>query len=159
MPDPDFSHLRKYAVTEDATAEFVFSRLEGDPSVILAPAHDCNQPYLRERMAANIKMAERLGSARAGQISADDLMRNTASERDTDRRLLALTCARSWGTAPKDAKGKEVEFTPENCHEFFKALPDEMFDPVRNFASNLINFFPERKPGFVEGDGAALGNS
>jgi hypothetical protein len=155
---PDFSHLRKYAVTEETTAEYVFSRLQGDPSVVLAPAHDCNPAYLRERLAANIKMAERLGSTKAGQVTADDMIRNNNEERDTDRRILAFSCARSWGTAPKDSKGKDVEFTPENCHEFFCALPDEMFDPVRNFAANLFNFFPERKPGFDEGDGAALGN-
>lgn len=154
---PDFSHLKKYAVTTETTATFVFTRIEGDPSVILRPAHEVNEDYLRARLAANLKLAETLAKTASGPTTPDDMIRQGADERETDRRLLSQTCATGWGVPPKDSKGKDVEFTPENAYEFFKAIPPEMFDPCRNFAGNLYNFYPERQ--FKENDGAALGNS
>lgn len=153
---PDFSHLKKYAVTDQTTAEYVFSRIEGDPSVVLRPAHEVNPEYLRARLAANIELAKSLQGKATGEMTPDDMIRQGENERETDRRLLAQACAVSWGTAPTDAKGKEVEFSPENALEFFRALPPEMFDPLRNFAGNLYNFYPERR--FKELDGAPLGN-
>ena len=156
---PDFSHLKKYAVTEETTAEFTFDRIEGDPSVILAPAHECNTAYHRERLAQTLKLAEAMPTKGNLKQTPADIIKITDEGRETDRKLLAFYCARGWGTAPVDSKGKEVEFTPENCYEFFAAIPPEMFDPVRNFAANLFNFFPERNAPLGEKDGEALGNS
>lgn len=157
---PDFSHLSKYAVTPETTAEYTFDRIEGDPSVVMAPAHECNPAYHRERLALTLRLADQMASTKPGPTTADEVMRQSEEARDHDRRLLAHHCARSWGTsAPVDAKGKAVEFSADNCYEFFRALPPEMFDPLRNFTGNLFNFFPERNRQLTERDAEQLGNS
>lgn len=153
---PDFSHLRQYAITDETTAEFTFTRIKGEPSVIVAPAHDVNKPYTLERIAYNVKLAQTLSNDKPGPLVPGDMVKRGEEEREVDRRLIANFCARGWGTAPVDSKGKEVEFSPENAYEFFRQIPPEMFDPLRNFAANLFNFYPERH--FKEGDEAALGN-
>lgn len=158
---PDFSHLKKqYAVTDQTTAEFTFSRIKGDPSVVLAPAHEVNPGYHRARIELTIQLAEKLTATKPAKATPDEMIASAEQERENDRRLIALHCARSWGTPPRDVQGNEVEFSPENCLEFFQALPPEMFDPVRNFAGNLFNFFPERQGrALTEDDGAPLGKS
>lgn len=40
----------------------------------------------------------------------------------------------------KDAAGKEVDFNADNCLEYFRALPDWIFDGIRGWASNPVNW-------------------
>lgn len=155
----DFSHLQKYAVTDQTTAEYVFARIEGDPSVILAPAHEVNPEYHRARLAMTLELADKMAGTKVGKATPEEMIRQTEAEREADRKLLAQYCTRSWGVPPKDAKGKDAEFSTDNAYAFYKAMPPEMFDPMRNFAGNLFNFFPERNKPLTEESGEPLGNS
>lgn len=154
---PDFSHLKKYEITEATTAEYKFVRIEGDPSIIFRPAHEVNESWLLARTAANIALAKQINNVKSGELVPTDIKRQADQERETDRKLIAFHCAVSWGTPPKDAKGKDVEFSHDNCHAFLEAIGIAMFDPVRGFVGNLYNFYPERR--FAELDAAPLGNS
>lgn len=158
----DFSHLKAHAVTRDTTREYTFNMLEGEPSVIVAPACDDNEDYLNTRlelMLAEIPAEEEGGkrkqAAKAAEKLTPELLRRQYEEgRELDRKLLSRACARAWGTPPVDVKGKAVVFSADNAYDFFKALPDYMFDPFRHFCGNVLNFAPKPKA-----DGSALGNS
>lgn len=153
----DFSHLKKYEITAETTAEYTFGRIVGDPSIMFRPAHEVNEAWLLARTSANIELAKQINNVKAGALVPEDMKRQSDQERETDRKLIAFHCAVSWGTPPLDAKGKEVEFSAENVYAFFNAIGIAMFDPVRNFVGNLYNFYPERQ--WAEVDGGPLGNS
>jgi hypothetical protein len=150
----DFSHLKRFDITSETLAEYVFNDIPGSPSVWLAPATDSNEVFMNERIRMALERAEKGKKRPRGGF---DMSAATIEEdRETDRTLLAKCCARKWGTAPLDAKGKAPEFSTSNCYEFFKALPNWMFDPLRGWAANIYNFV-DASP--ADGDGPeALGN-
>lgn len=158
---PDFSHLKNLAVTEESTSEYTFSLIEGDPSIILAPAHDVNAAFRRRRIEMSLELADKFTKpgkrTKPEKLTVDKVIKDDDEERENNRILIAHTCAKGWGTAPLDAKGKPVEFSAENCLEFLQAIPQDMFDSLARFASNLFNFYPERP--LDDGDGEPLGNS
>ncbi|MEJ7831344.1 MAG: hypothetical protein WKF79_00380 [Nocardioides sp.] len=161
----DFSHLAKLDVNAASEAEFFFEDIPGEPSVWFKPMTDANPDYLNERVRLAVERAEHSNKETKAQrrkrvLSADQL----EEDRELDRVLLARTCALRWGTAPKDAKGKEPPFNEQNCYDFFKALPSYMFDPCRGFVSNVYNFVDRASLAGSTGDetldgGEGLGNS
>lgn len=157
----DFSHLRKLEVDQNSEAEFVFEDIQGEPSIWFAPMTDANTKYLNERVRlsterAEAQMKETRAQRRKRILSAEQL----EEDRDLDRVIMASTCALRWGTPPKDAKGKDVEFSEENCLDFFRAIPSYMMDPCRGFVSNVYNFVdPGALHPVTEAAGDALGNS
>lgn len=141
----DFKHLtRGVEVKPENTREYTFAQLEGEPSVIVAPAADVNPAFLDARLRLTIEQGEAMAAKPRGRAqnkpTVEELRRNLDEGRELDKRLLSGACLRGWGTAPVDPKGKEVEFTVENGLDFLKALPDFVFDPFNNFASNVYNF-------------------
>jgi hypothetical protein len=153
----DFSAQK---VTPETTKEYVFDMIPGEPSLILAPAHDSNPAYLDERLRMSIEASEKAvrdaTGKRAEKLNIDTMKAQIEEDRDIDRRLLAKTCARGWGRTPKAADGSEPPFSEENCLSFFRALPDYMFDPLRNYAQNLYNFVT--RPPISDGEARQLGN-
>ena len=68
---------------------------------------------------------------------------NTVKEnRDQDRELFAKYVIVGWSKVV-DAKNEEVAFTQENAEAFLHALPDWIFDGVRNFAGDCENFIDD----------------
>jgi hypothetical protein len=155
----DFSNVRALAVTKETTAEYSFPFIPGEPSIVLAPATDANEAFLNERLRLQIESVEKAPEARkkSRKITAEEMKESMAEEREMDRLLISRTCARSWGVAPRDVNGNQPEFTPDNCYDFLKALPDYMFDPLRNFAANIYNFV--KRPTVSEEDAERLGNA
>jgi hypothetical protein len=158
----DFSHLKALAVSRETTKEYVFDRIEGEPSVIVAPATDDNTDFLNARLDVALadapeETADKPKKKQSGKVSREDLVRQYDESRETDCRLIADTCIRDWGTPPLDRAGKAVEFTPQNAYEFLMALPHYMVDPFRGFCVNIYNFVP--KPGHRKSDEEKLGNS
>lgn len=153
----DFSHLQALAVTRETTREYVFERIEGEPSVIVSPAQDDNVDYLNARLELTDELAAEAEARPRGdavKISLEDRRKNYEDSRDWDRRLLAKACIRDWGTPPVDKAGKPVEFSEDNALAFLRALPDYMLDPFRGYTGNIYNFIPRKKP-----DGDKLGKS
>jgi hypothetical protein len=155
----DFSNLKALAVTNESTAEYSFPFIPGSPSIILAPAHDSNEAFLNERLRLSLERTEKATDGprkQHGKVTAEDLKAGLQEDRELDRVLIAHTCARSWGTPPKDVNGDEPEFSAQNCYDFLKALPDYMFDPLRNFAVNIFNFV--KRPTVTAEEADEMGN-
>ena len=128
----DFSHLKRLEVTKDKTAELVMYEIVGEPVLVLAPATEGNKAYfnaLLKRSGKNVRRAAR-GRIHAGIISEN---------RDDDRRLFPLYVVKGW-RGVRDAAGKEVSFGVEECAQWLEALPDYLFDQVRDFAGTHYNF-------------------
>lgn len=150
----DFSNIKKQALVAGTTREYTFDSLVGEPSVILTAAHDENIEFLDERLRLATERARKMTeepkrkSSPAGEITPDLIKRNMAEDRDYDRRILASTCIKSWGTAPIDVNGKAVKFSPDEALSFLEALPDYLLDPFRSYAQNIFNFVerPKRDP-------------
>jgi hypothetical protein len=132
-----------YAVTPETTAEYIFSYIVGDPSLVLRPAHDGNEAFKRERLRLALESSEKAQETpkRGGKTTVEDLIRQDADEREFAMRLIARTCAVKWGTAPiDDATTKAAEFSEENVYDFLAALPEWMWVPFHHFVTNLYNF-------------------
>lgn len=154
----DFSNLKPLHISEETLAEYVFDDIPGEPSIWMAPATDANPLYQAERLRVSIERAEaaekapRVARKRKVVLTTDDI----EADRELDRDLLSRCCAKKWGTAPQDAKGATPEFSAANCYDFFKAMPNYMFDPLRNFVANPFNFVA--RPGVTEEQARDLGN-
>ena len=142
-------------VTEETTKPYIFDMIPGRPSVILSPAHDSNPDFLDARLRRSVAQSEKLAQAPRGngddKLTPESLKRQIEDDREVDRDLIARTCARAWGNPPVAIDGSKPEFSADNCYAFFKALPDWIFDPFRNFAGNLYNFVKQPP---VDGDTA-----
>jgi hypothetical protein len=154
----DFSHLAKLHVTELSEAEYTFDEIWGEPSIRFHPMTDSNPAFLNERVRLAVARAEadqkETKKQRREKILSSERL---ADDREQDIILMAKTCAVGWGTAPRDVEGNEVEFTPDNCLDYLRALPSYMIDPCRGFCQNPYNFIDREaaKPGWAD----ALGNS
>jgi hypothetical protein len=128
----DFSHLRSLEQKGDAEIPYKLEQIEGAPTIWFAPGTDANKVFQNETLRrANTRARH---NRRSKRVTAETV----AASRQEDREVIATTCARRWDV--KDAKGKPVDFTPENCLEFFEALPDWLFDDIRAFVTEPGNF-------------------
>lgn len=154
----DFKHLtRDLEVPPESTREYVFAQIVGEPSLIVGPADDSNPIYQEARLRYVIEQSEAAAAKPRGsgqsKPTIEQLKKVGEENRETDMRLVAEGCIRSWGKAPVDPEGNEVEFTPENALDFLKALPDYIYTPFSNFVANVQNFTVKAL------DAAKLGNS
>ena len=131
MTKPDFSNLKAAEVDGERERPYRFTVLEGAPTIWFRPALNQNQAFLNETLR---RSNEKVAGARRLTMSESSI----EEAREEDRQVLASSCAVRWDV--KDAKGQPVEFTPEHCLEYFRALPDWIFDGVRGWASNPINW-------------------
>lgn len=132
----DFSQLSALELNAERTAEFCFTEIPGQPVLLVAPATEENPPYwagLLKRSKKTLRHARAAGANNA-------LVKHN---RNDDRALFAAHVVRGWPKAPRDAKGVEVAFTPDACASFLKALPDWLFDRLRNFTKEPTNFLPD----------------
>jgi len=132
-----FKHLSRYEVPK-GTVPFVFYQIDGEPSLDCMAATEANRPYHNALLKRNAKLAQRF---RAGRISREMLERN----RDEDRELYARYVVKGW-SAVKDDKGKAVPFSAEACLQFFQALPNYLFDDLRQFCTAPMNFVDDDTP-------------
>lgn len=128
---PDFSHLRALE-QKLQPRQYRFDQIDGAPSVWFLPGTDANKVFMNESLRrANARAPTR---SRSRRVTTDTV----AAARQEDREVIAFTCAQSWDV--RDAQGKTVEFSPQNCLEFFEALPDWIFDECRAFVVDPGNF-------------------
>ena len=132
----DFQHLAKLRVQDDATAEFTFFRIVGEPTLTVRHAGDTNPDFLN----AVLKKPKRLQRAarRARQITAASI----DSARMEDIQLFARCIVVGW-SGVLDSQGEEVEFTRENLIDFLTAIPPDMFNELRAFCLDIENFREE----------------
>ena len=135
MPASDFSHLQVLDVSADKTAEFKIHQItvnEKTPTLIVAPATDANKPYFNALLKRAGKSARQV---KAGKMDASLIEEN----RDEDRALYPKFVLRGWMDMI-DANGKDVKFTPKDAAKFLEALPDWIFDQLRNFCGEASNY-------------------
>lgn len=132
-----FEHLSAY--DPRGTSEFVLP-IAGRPSLKMRPAGQSNAPYFNAMAKRNAKSGQ-LRRLAQGQVDVDSIDQN----RKEDRELYPVHVIVGW-TNVNDSEGKPVQFTAVTCREFLQALPDWIFDEVRNFAAIPANFLPDDEP-------------
>ena len=132
----DFGQLRALEVTADRTAEFTLHQVEGTPTLILAPATESNIPLFNAALKHAGKASNR------AKVGAKQSLSTIKAGRTQDRELYARFVAKGWRDVV-DVNGDEVPFSRDSCLDFLTALPDYMFDDVREFAREPSNFIDE----------------
>jgi hypothetical protein len=135
-----FKHLKQFDVSAKPR-EYQLHQISMDgisPTLQLLPATEANKPYHTSLLRRNVKNARRIQAGRVDRAFIEE-------SRQEDRELYAQHVVRGW-SGVKDDEGKDVSFSPAECLEFLKALPNWIFDELRAFASQATNFIPEEAP-------------
>lgn len=128
----DFSHLKALEQKGDTEVPYKLEQIAGAPTIWFKPGTDANKRFMNESLRrANARART---NRRSKRVTPDVI----AASRDEDREVIAQCCAVRWDV--RDAKDKPVEFSPEHCLEFFRALPDWLFDDIRAFVTDPGNF-------------------
>ena len=131
----DFSQLAKLDVVATKQVEFVLDVVPGSPKLFCANATDANKRFLDLKLKLATKSNAKKRQLAAGKITSSFM----SDDRDEDRVAFAQTVIVGWDGV-KNAKGEPVAFTQEECLAFLNALPDWLFDEIRNFCKNPVNF-------------------
>lgn len=144
-----FSNLSGANVTVESTAIFTFYDLPGEPWVRVRPGGDLNRPYFAAVLASQSKNRKRL---MRGKIDAEMLERN----RQIDRKLYPKHIdAGEWGgweeeipneDPAAEVKYQEVEYSQQGFAELCEQLPADLFDELRAFCNEPVNFRSEDEP-------------
>ena len=127
-----FEHLGKLDVKDKNVVDYVIFQIESEPVLKLKPATEANKPYFNAVLRGSRK---NMRAIRSGSINAIMLEENRAQ----DRELFPKHVVAGWEKVT-DSDGKPVPFSEENCQDFLRALPDWIFDEIRDFAGNAANF-------------------
>jgi len=147
----DFSHLRKLDVQGAAVAEFELVELEGNPVLVGVFAGETNAPYYNQLVKRSGKNSRRF---RAGKLTTRELEDN----REHDRELFPKHVIKSW-RGVMDSRGEPAQFSMANCLAFLSALPNWLFDDVRNHFSNPVSFVDDPDDSVSAEEAEDLGNS
>ncbi len=144
-----FSNLSGADVTVESTAIYTFYELPGEPWVRVRPGGDLNRPYFSAILASQSKNRKRLMK---GKIDADMLEKN----REVDRKLYPRHIdAGEWGgwqealpNADPTAlvEYEDIEYSPQGFKELMEQLPADLFDELRAFCNEPVNFRSEDEP-------------
>lgn len=144
----DYSNLKKYQVTAANMAEYIFSEIEGEPSIWVSSATDDNEDFKVDRIRRSLADAEESINKPRGKDALNPTPESVAEDMkksiDIDKRMIADCCARAWGKPPVDAAGLVPEFSADEVYDFLTALPDFMFVPFRNYCGNVRNFIGKK---------------
>lgn len=138
----NFSNLDRLRVTADRTVRYVLTQIPWHPAPVLIVSHagEPNKGY----WAAFLRQSTSKGRAR--QISTGKITPELIEEtRETFRTLFPIHIVKGWENIV-DANGNPVEYSPQACAEFLKALPPPIFDDVSNFCIQYANFIDEDMP-------------
>jgi hypothetical protein len=138
----NFSHLRALEV-RDKTATVTLFQVKDEPFFVVKPATEANKPYFNAVLKRTRKNAR---AVQAGAISPAMIKEN----RNEDRELFPQFVVTDWGRVTDDA-GQDVPFSEAACAQYLEALPDWLFDEIRNFAGNNANF----ADGVIDAEGSA----
>lgn len=138
--------FRKLNVSDGRTARLVMHQIAvggATPFLVVKPATEATKGYYN---AVLKRAGKSLRQVQAGAINAGMMDEN----RKDDRKLYPVHIVTGWGhikedgaeiagTIP-DADGTLAKFSPEACGEFIQALPNWLFDDIRQFCGNPSNF-------------------
>lgn len=138
----DFSHLKKLDVSPGKTSEYILHQLENSPVLLVAPANEANKSYFNAVLRRSRKNLRALRQ----QVVSESMIREN---RDEDRELFAQHVLKGW-RGVQDTEGSDVPFNRENALAFLNALPNWIFDDLRNFAGDPLGFVEESEFGVME---------
>jgi hypothetical protein len=127
----DFSHLKQLDV-KDKTTKYTIYQVHGEPSLILKPANEANKTYFNAILKRSRRNVKAIQAGHVNQVMISEA-------REKDRALFPRCVVVGWENV-QDAEGQDVPFSREACADFLQALPDWLFDEIRNFAGNSANF-------------------
>jgi hypothetical protein len=127
----NFSNISRLAFDGETKVDLVLHELEGQPILKVVPATDANKDLLNYVL----KNSQRLSKLSRQRMDIDTLQKT----RDQDRETYSRFVIKGWDDIV-DASGQPVPFTQVNCEEFLKALPDFIFDRIRQFCTTATNF-------------------
>ncbi len=130
----NFSQLKELEVS-DKTVDYHIYQIEGEAVLKLLPASETTKPYFN---ALFKKSRSRVKAIQSSKMNVGMVKDN----RDEDRGLYSKHIVKGWAGIV-DADGKVVPFTEENVFDFLTALPDWIFEDIRNFAADIQNFIDE----------------
>ncbi|MES0340683.1 MAG: hypothetical protein ABUK08_00045 [Candidatus Humimicrobiaceae bacterium] len=132
----DFGHLKKLEI-KDRVIDYPIEDIQGEPvpTLKIKPATQSNKPYFNAILR---KSKSKVGSIQSGNININMLDEN----RTEDKKLFPKHVISGWNNV-KDSSGESVLFTFDNCNDFINALPNWIFDKIRNFAATSENFVEE----------------
>ncbi len=132
----NFGQFNQLELSADTIAECKLFYLTVNgvcPTLSISPATEVNKPYFNEQLRRVGKSAKQV---RAGVINAEML----ADGRDDDKELYPKYIIRGWVDMLDHETGKDIKFTQEVCAEFIQAIPNHVFDYIRDFAANVSSF-------------------
>lgn len=127
-----FGHLKKLDIESTKLVPYEIIQIADKPVLQVAPATEVNKPFFNAllRRARKTSKAVQAGAITAGLID---------SNREEDKELYSQFVVKGWSNV-KDESGNDVPFSQADCLEYLKALPNYIFDPLREFVSNPMNF-------------------
>ncbi len=127
----DFGNIKKLDVA-GKTADFTLEDIDGEPALKLKVATGSNKPLLNAMLK---QVGGNKRKYKKKNITADMADEN----RNDDKKLYVDHVIVGW-EGIVDAKGNTVKFSKDNCLAFIDALPDWIFDKIRDFATDDSNF-------------------
>jgi hypothetical protein len=129
-----FAHIAK-STAADNVVEYPISQIAiGDktPVLLVKCAVQSNKAYLNAVLSRTPSLG-RIGKSM--KVSLKQIERN----RRNDRELYPEHIVMGWKHVV-DADGAEVPFSKEDCHDFLNAIDDWIFDELREFCRDPMNF-------------------
>lgn len=126
-------HNYSEATKMEATAEYTFYEIQGEPMIVVAPTTEQNPAYMNyilKNSRAHMRQIE------AGNLSVDLLKQL----RSRDRELFPRFVVKNFSDNIVDSNGERVPFSQDAAKDFIDALPDHVFDGLRDFAGKIANF-------------------
>lgn len=130
-----FEHIKKLDVQGTKAVDYPIRSLSDDAVLTVRPALDSNSAYFNASLKGSRKNVR---SVRNGSLTTA-MLNDT---RDLDRELYARHIIVGW-TGVLDSKGKSVSYSLEKALELMAALPNWMFDDLRDFCGTPGNFLSE----------------
>ena len=134
----EFGYLKKLEITGESVAVYTFAGVVGKPAVKVRPANDYNPKFWSAKVALSRTHADMQQALAAAGVGDND---TAALVRQIDRQLYPTHIVIGFERAPYDGKTKQrVQGTVEEVREFIHALPDNLFDELRDFCISRNTF-------------------
>lgn len=142
-----FNNLSAKKVKKSATASYRMRAISTGgvtPTLTVRPATELNELYFNA-VLANSK--QRIKDLQRGNIAVDDIRQGRIEDRD----LYPKNVIVDWSDVRDDLE-RDVPFSAQSCKAFIAALPDHIFDDLRNFCGAIENFAPNQPDAESEGN-------
>src|SRR5690606_37483130 len=119
-------NFKQYAVSTSKPVAYKVIQLDPAPTLMIRPATELNNRFFKAVLKRSRKTMKQ---QQAGAINAATYAQN----REEDAELYSKFVVTGWEQM-FDSQGQPVEFSAENCHDFFKALCEDapdIFDEIR----------------------------